>query len=682
MGRAQAAAAVVRRLNAAVKSRRLYEPGHPLRVQTVSALHATVVTYHERFGSFVLETHRDGLVIEGRPFEGGESVDNLALTLYSLGVWQLVLLPAITEEELSATLDVVSLEREAILTQGGFGELLAKGNLYHVRVFELRPGEDDAAHITLEVYQQLLDGTLGPQERSAILGLLRGGPEQTQRLLTVIFERTRQAFPDAGGQELAGRMFTALSALDRLIVDAPQGESQDLLKELATAVASVEDPKRLDLHLHIVQRAAGDLSARALLAAMTTEQIARMIIPCLEAGSMSDPSDALAKGLPFDSQKARDTLALLSQQTGRSFDLPPALEEVRLPSGVRTIQDLRDFQITNADVEVSEDQVQALAEELHLDDASLLREQVLSLLNLVLADSDEREVEATLDALTPLTEQMLREGQHDLFAVVLKHLEAGSADQAPKARRVQAALAHLIAVIPDLVTVKDIAQWTDGHALFACLRSVGRSAAGALVQMLAAERDPSRRQVVAALLGKLGDEFVEALAPALKDPNPDVIRTIVRILAQMGTPKALALVRTVAKHPDARVRRETVNALAAVPTAAAQALLVSFLQDADFAIREQALSHLRPDSLRQAKQTMISLLQSPELAQRYLFKMRIIRILAEIGATEAVAVLRTIGSPLRLRKRDREVARVAREAVTALSSKAPAPTALHKETTP
>lgn len=679
MGRAQAAAAVVRRLNAAVKSRRLYEPEHTLRVQTVSALHAAVVAYHERFGSFVLETHRDGLVIEGRPFEGGESVDNLALTLYSLGVWQLVLLPAITEEQLSATLDVVSLEREAILAAGGFGELLAKGNLYHVRVFELRPGEEDATQITLEVYHQLLDGTLSPHERSAILGLLRGGPEQTQRLLTVIFERTRQAFPNASGQELAGRMFTALSALDRLIVDAPKGEAQDLLKELATAVAGVDDPKRSDLHLAVVQRAAGDLSARALLAAMTTEQIARMIIPCLEAGSMADPSEPLTKGLPFDPQKARDTLALLSQQTGRSFDLPPALEEVRLPAGVRSIQDLRDFQITNADVDVSDDQVQALTAELHLDDVSLQREQVLSLLNLVLADADEREVEATLVALTPLAERLLREGHHDLFTVVLKHLEAAGGDQTPKARRAQAALAHLISVIPDLVTAKDVAQWTDGHALLACLRSVGRSTAGALAQMLAAERDPSRRQVVAAVLGKLGDEFVEPLASALKDPNPDVIRTIVRILAQMGTPKALALVRTVAKHPDGRVRRETVNALAAVPTASAQTLLVSFLQDADFAIREQALSHLRPDALAQAKQTMISLLQSPELAQRHLFKMKIIRVLAETGATEALPVLRAIGSPLRLRKRDRQVARVARQAVTTLSTKAPA--RLNKETT-
>lgn len=670
LGRAQAAAAVVRRLNAAVKSRRLYETGHSLRAQTVTALLTAVSAYHERFGSFVLETHRNGLIIEGRPFEGGESVDALALMLYSVGVWQLVLLPAITDEELSDLMDIVTLERDDILAKGGFGELLEKRSLHHVRVFELRPGEDDAAHITLEVYHQLLDGTLSPQDRVAILGLVRSGPEQTQRLLNVIFERTRQAFPNAEGQELAARMYTALSALDRVIVDAPQGESQDLLKELANAVAGVDDPNRLDLHLTVLQRAAGDLSARALLTAMTSEQIARMVIPCLEAGTLTDPTEPLIKGLPFDSQKARDTLTLLSQRTGRSFDIAPTLEEVRLPEGLRNFpQDLTDFQVTDDDVNVSEDDVRALTGELHLDGVSLRREQALSLLNLVLADDDEREVEATLETLIPVAGALVTEGHHDLFRIVLQHLEVIAAERAPKARRAQAALNHLITSIPGLVAAKDVAQWTDSHPLLASLKAVGRSSTVALAQLLAAERDLARRQLIAAMLGKLGDEFVDPLAPYLKDANPEVVRMVVRIVAQMGTEKALALVRGVARHSDVRVRKEIVSALATVPTAPAQTVLTAFLQDADLEIREQTFSLLRPDTMRQAKQMLISMVQAPELARRHLFKMRIIRALAEIGATEALPVLRQIGGPLKLRKRDREIARVARQAVSALLAK-------------
>ena len=670
MGRAQAAAAVVRRLNAAVKSRRLYEKGHTLRAQTVNALHVAVMAYHERFGSFVLETHRNGLIIEGRPFEGGESVDALALMLYSVAVWQLVMLPGITEDELAEAMDIVTLDRETILNEGGFTALLEKHNLYHVRVFEMHPGESDVGQISLELLLQMLDGSLSLQDRAMILSLLRGGPEQAQRLLKVIFERTRQAFPNAEGAELARHMYEALSMLDRLIVDAPHGESQYLFKELATAVAEVDDPKRTDLHAAILNRAAGDLSARALLVAMTSEQIARMVIPCLETGAMTDPAEQVLKGLPFDPQKARETLALVSTQTGRSIDIPPALEELRMPEGVRNIrQDLTDFQVTNEAVAVSEDDVRALVNELHLEEIPVLRDQSLTLVNLVLIDPDEREVEATLEVLTPAVERLLQHGEYELVGIILQRLESAAADRTPKSRRVQTALNGLLTAIPSHVTSKDVAQWTDDQPLLMCLKLVGKSAAVALAQALSAERDLSRRQLIAAILSKLGEDIVDSLTPYLKDANPEVVRTVVRILAQLPSQKGLVVLRGFAKHPDAHVRKEMVSALASVTSPAAQTVLVSFLQDPDLEIREAAFSHLRPDTLRQTQQVLISMVQSPELAGRHVFKMRLIRTLADINAAEAIPILRRIGSPFKLRKRDREVARIAREAVARLTGR-------------
>jgi len=668
MGRAQAAAAVVRRLNAAVKSRRLYEKGHTLRAQTVNALHVAVMAYHERFGSFVLETHKNGLIIEGRPFEGGESVDALALMLYSVAVWQLVILPGITEDELSVVMDIVNLDHETILNEGGFTELLQKHSLDHVRVFEMHPGEGDVGQISLELCQQLLDGSLSPQDRTMILSLLRGGPEQAQRVLSIVFERTRQAFPNAEGAELAKQMYTALSALDRLIVDAPHGESQHLFRELATAVAEVDDPKRTDLHAAILQQAAGDLSARALLTAMTSDQIARMVIPCLESGAVTDPAEQVMKGLPFDPQKARDTMALVARQTGRSIDIPPALEELRMPEGVRNIrQDLTDFQVTSDAVSVSEEDMAALVNELHLEEVPVLRDQALTLLNLILIDQDDREVEATLEALMPAVERLLEYHEYELVGVILQHLETISAERTPKSKRVQTALNGLFTAIPGQVSAKEVLVWPDDQPLLMCLKRVGKSAAAALGQALSAERDLSRRQVIATILGKLGEDVVDSLAPYLKDANPEVVRTVVRILAQLPSQKGLVVLRGVAKHPDAQVRKEMVSALASVTAPAAQTVVVSFLQDPDLEIREQAFSHLRPDTLRQNQQVLISMVQSPELTVRHLFKMRLIRTLADINATDAIPVLRRMGSPFKLRKRDREVARIARQAAARLA---------------
>src|SRR5439155_952487 len=154
------------------------------------------------------------------PFEGGESIDSLALQLYSLGVWQLLMLPGLTEPELNQLLDIVTMEPGAILREGGVRGLLVKYGIEHVRVLELRPGDEDPANVTLETYHRLLSGSLTAQERAALVGALRAGPEQAAGVLSIIIERTKQAFADASGPGLGTRVYGALTALDRAIVDA------------------------------------------------------------------------------------------------------------------------------------------------------------------------------------------------------------------------------------------------------------------------------------------------------------------------------------------------------------------------------------------------------------------------------------------------------------------------------
>lgn len=666
-GRAQAAAAVVRRLNAAVKSRRLYGPEHQLRAQTVSAFLATATAYHERFGSFVLETHRKGLIVEGQPFEGGESVDSLALLLYGVGVWQLILLPGITEAEASAFLEIVTMERDAILAEGGFTDLLSARGLEHARVVELRPGEDDPANISLESFQQLVDGSLPAHERAALLGLLRAGADQAKRLLGVVLERTRQAYPNASGAELGARMYGALNALDRLVVDTPQGESQDLLQHLASAVADVDDLSRNNLHATILQRAAEDLSARALLTAMTSGQIARMVIDCLEAGDPPPQVAQVAKGLPFDPAKARDTLAIISQQTGRSFDLPVVLEELRLPAWIHNIQqDLLDFNVADSDVAVSDDDVQALAAEVQLDDATLAREHTLTLLHLSLVESDARELDATLTALVNSAETLLQWNSFEVVGAVLQAFETVAGRPGAAGEPGHAAMRRLLGTIAGTVSVKDVWRWTDDQPLLRCLRQVGRSASASLAHALSTERDPARRQVITAILAKLGDEYVESLTKYLSDPNPEVARHIVQALAQMRSSRAIAALQPVARHPDARTRKEAISVLGAVQVPAAQDALLAFLHDPDPTLIEQSLSHLKPEAARRVTRDLITMVAARDTRRWPALRIRLIGILSETGAVEAMPALRRLGSPFKLRKRDREVARHARQAVARL----------------
>jgi len=666
-GRAQAAANVVRRLNAAVKSRRLYGAGHPLRDQTVGAFLTTISAFHEKYGSFVLETHRDGLILEGRPFEGGESVDSLALQLYSMGVWQLVMLPGLTGAEMSQLLDVVTMEPDAIQQEGGLTKLLIDRTINHVRVFELRPGEEDPANISLETYHRLLDGSLSAQERAALVGVLRAGPDQAMRLLSVIVERTKQAFADASGEALGTRVYAALVGLDRLIVDTPASDAEDLLTNLAAAVSDVDDPKRQLIHRTILQRAAQDLSARALLSAMTSEQIARVVLPCLEAGEPPPQVAQVVNGLPFDPQKARDALALISQQTGQSFDLPPVLEELRLPPWVRDIpQDLADFVISEQEVTFSEDEVQALQAEASLDDAALLREHAVTMLHLALADDDPQELDATLTVLAADVSALLRESAHDLVGMILQHLESATRAGGRKADATRAALRRIAVGLAAATTPKAVWAWPDDHPLVASLRKGGRTIGADLARALSTERDAGRRQALAALLARVGDAALDALTPMLNDRNVEVARAIIPALVQMRTPAAMHALRAVAQHPDARLRRDAVTALGPAPGANAQAALLAFVRDPDPEVCEACLRYLRPETARKGSAELVALLAERRLRAQPILRMRIIDLLVQAGATDAIPALRGLSSPLRLRRRDRDVARYARTAVRLL----------------
>src|SRR5207244_11581279 len=91
------------------------------------------------------------------------------------------MLPGLTEPEMNQLLDIVTMEPEAILRDGGVRGLLVKYGIEHVRVFELRPGEEAPANVTLETYQRLLSRSLTAPERATLAGGVGGGPGQPAR---------------------------------------------------------------------------------------------------------------------------------------------------------------------------------------------------------------------------------------------------------------------------------------------------------------------------------------------------------------------------------------------------------------------------------------------------------------------------------------------------------------------
>ncbi|MGH2398797.1 MAG: HEAT repeat domain-containing protein, partial [bacterium] len=478
----------------------------------------------------------------------------------------------------------------------------------------------------------------------------------------------RQAFPDAKGEELAKRIYQALTALDRLIVDSPPGDSQDLMKQLATAVSEVQDPTSGGVPKWILAHAGQDLSARALLKAMTSDQIARMVIPCLESGDPPPQVGQIVQGMPFDPAKARETLALISQQTGRSFDMPAVLEELTIPQWIRNLpQDLEDFQITSDDVKVTDEEIQALVAEARTDDDTIEREHTLVLLRLAAEEEDAQEREGALELLVRLPLVHLQQGQYDLAVMVLQGLDALVWETGPRADAATHALRTFLPQLAHTYTVRDIWAWNEDYPLLRCLKQIWRSAVPAMVPVLAAERDPGRRKIIASILAKIGEVAVDSLGPHLNDPNAETVRAVIQALGQMGSAKGARALSAVAKHADPKVRREAIEILRATRIPQAQETMIAFLNDPDPQVREYCITHLEPETARRVSQQLVAMLDMPGLSRAATLRIQICDALVRAKAVEAVPALRRHASPFKLRQRDREFARRVRIAVAMLS---------------
>src|SRR5207247_1454853 len=322
----------------------------------------------------------------------------------------------------------------------------------------------------------------------------------------------------------------------------------------------------------------------------------------------------VVSGLPFDPQKARNVLTLVSQQAGRAFDLPPAAEELRLPPWVKNIpQDLTDFVISEEAVALSEHEVQALKAEAVVDETALSYEHALMLLHLVLADDDPQELADTLTALAADIGTLLGRGTFDLLGKIFQHLEQAARTDDRKAESIRNTLRKILIDLANVMTPRDVGSWPEDHPLVISLRRAGHTAGMDLAQALSVERDTARRATLAALLARIGEGALDAILPLLSHRNPELARAILPALVQMRSASAMTALRTLVRHPDARLRKEAVVALGPAPGTDAQLTLLAFVFDRGPQVVESCVRHLRVETPRAATMQLIAALSARTL---------------------------------------------------------------------
>ncbi len=150
----------------------------------------------------------------------------------------------------------------------------------------------------------------------------------------------------------------------------------------------------------------------------------------------------------------------------------------------------------------------------------------------------------------------------------------------------------------------------------ALARELGEQADEWLNLTLAASQQRGTRKILAEAIADLCRDNPERLAPRLADPNPEVVRNAVQILAGIGGEPILGLLRAALRHADRRVRLEALTALASVPPAASRPLLLELLPTLEGRMFVVALQQLAFERHAETARRLVAFLGEERFEQR------------------------------------------------------------------
>jgi hypothetical protein len=118
---------------------------------------------------------------------------------------------------------------------------------------------------------------------------------------------------------------------------------------------------------------------------------------------------------------------------------------------------------------------------------------------------------------------------------------------------------------------------------------LGAMAIPALLSALWQEKSRPGRLLLLRVLTNLGDDVVPEIEKHLEDERWFVVRNLVWIIRELGTPELIRPLSLTVRHPDARVRRESVLALGKIGGPEAAELLLTCIDDDDLETRLAAI---------------------------------------------------------------------------------------------
>jgi hypothetical protein len=150
-------------------------------------------------------------------------------------------------------------------------------------------------------------------------------------------------------------------------------------------------------------------------------------------------------------------------------------------------------------------------------------------------------------------------------------------------------------------------DYPDKETLLQIIPSMGQTVVYAVIQQLCVAEDLFARKLLATALIRMGEPAVPPICAMLQDDRWYVVRNMVAILGEIGSPSCLGAIRRPLAHLDERVRKETIRALARIKGPDAEALIIDLFHDKSMDIRRLAINSLGTMKAQSAVQPLVQI---------------------------------------------------------------------------
>jgi hypothetical protein len=188
-----------------------------------------------------------------------------------------------------------------------------------------------------------------------------------------------------------------------------------------------------------------------------------------------------------------------------------------------------------------------------------------------------------------------------------------------------------------LAEMLDTAGADDQARFLALVVTIGKPALRLTFGVLAEAKRGRLRAATCTALAYLCDDDPDLLEPWLTDMRWFIVRNVVFILGQIGTPRTVPLLRIAAHHQDIRVRRAVVHSLGAVSLAERMPILLSMVDTTDPQLLAAVLILMTREPRREVAQELLRRISAPDFDSRNEDAQRsLLQALGEVADDELV----------------------------------------------